>query len=128
MPKERPECFKRWRLWAAGFGEGWEWTKCKDVVYNSLFSRVYRACKEWKEWTGREHYFERMEFASQMVFKTIENGWQAGFGPNGKPYWMCAARRNWISRHRSVMHHFDLCALAGIDDSLILLSSTASGH
>ena len=41
-------------LWA-GFGKGWEWTKVKDVIRETLFSRIYRACKEWKGWTGRDH-------------------------------------------------------------------------
>ena len=30
LSKERPECLRRWRLWA-GFGAGWEWTKVKDL-------------------------------------------------------------------------------------------------
>ena len=37
LSKQRPQCLKRWRLWAA-FGAG-EPTKVKDVVSNSLFSR-----------------------------------------------------------------------------------------
>ena len=32
----------------AGFGKGWVWTRVNDVVRETLFSRVYRACKEWK--------------------------------------------------------------------------------
>jgi hypothetical protein len=88
LTKERPPCLKRWRLWA-GFGEGWEWTKVKDVIFNSIFSRIYRACKEWQGWEGKEGFFQRMEFVRRMMFMTIEHGWQIGFGPNGKPYWMC---------------------------------------
>jgi len=34
----RPECFRHWRLWA-GFGD-WEWTKVKDVVFESLFCKI----------------------------------------------------------------------------------------
>jgi len=30
-----------------------------------------------------------MAFAREMMFLSIENSWQVGFGPNGKPYWMC---------------------------------------
>jgi len=32
-------------VWAA-FGEGWEPTKVKDLIKESLFSTVYRACRE----------------------------------------------------------------------------------
>ena len=47
LSKERPECLYRWRLWA-GFGKGWEWTRVKDIIRETLFSRIYRACREWK--------------------------------------------------------------------------------
>ncbi|HEU5246127.1 MAG TPA: hypothetical protein VFU09_03460 [Candidatus Udaeobacter sp.] len=47
LSKEGPECLFQWRLWA-GFGKDWEWTKVKDVIRETLFSQVYRACKEWK--------------------------------------------------------------------------------
>lgn len=57
LSKKRPECLKGWRLWAA-FGN-WEWTRVKDVVFDSLFSRIYRACKEQFGWTGREDFFSR---------------------------------------------------------------------
>src|SRR6184192_1541319 len=85
LSKERPECLKRWRLWA-GFGAGWEWTKVKDVMRDTLFSRVYRACKEWKQWQGRGRFFERMDLVSQMTFLTIEQDWSVGCGPGGLPY------------------------------------------
>ena len=85
LSKERPECLKRWRLWA-GFGAGWEWTKVKDVMRETLFSRVYRACKEWRQWRGRERFFERMDLVRQMMFLTIENGWEVGRGPGGLSY------------------------------------------
>jgi hypothetical protein len=88
LSKERPECLKRWRLWAS-FGEGWDPTKVKDVVKQTLFSTIYRACKEWQGWTGRGVFFERMDFVRRMLFMTIEGGWRAGFGPGDKPYWMC---------------------------------------
>ena len=55
LSKERPSCLKRWRLWAA-FGEGWEPTKVKDLIKESLFSTVYRACKEWQGWTGKGQF------------------------------------------------------------------------
>jgi hypothetical protein len=88
LSKERPLCLKRWRLWAA-FGEGWEPTKVKDLIKESLFSTVYRACKEWQGWTGKGHFLERLDFARRMVFMTIEQGWKAGLGSSEKPYWMC---------------------------------------
>jgi hypothetical protein len=88
LSKERPLCLKRWRLWAA-FGEGWEPTKVKDLIKESLFSTVYRACKEWQGWTDRGDFFERLDFVRRMVFMTIEQGWRAGLGPSDKPYWMC---------------------------------------
>jgi hypothetical protein len=88
LSKERPECLYRWRLWA-GFGKNWEWTKVKDVIRETLFSRVYRACKDWKGWTGKGHFFERMSLARQILIKTIEEGWEVGRGPAGKLYCTC---------------------------------------
>jgi hypothetical protein len=88
LSKERAECLKRWRLWA-GFGAGWEWTKVKDVVSESIFSRVYRACKESWGWMGKDRFFERMSTVRQLLIKTIEEGWEIGLGPFRKPYWMC---------------------------------------
>jgi hypothetical protein len=77
--------------WAtlAGFGQGWEWTKAKDVIRETMFSRIYQACKKWKQWTRRKGFFERMYFVRTIVMMTIEKGWKVGFGPVGKPYWMC---------------------------------------
>jgi hypothetical protein len=89
LSKERPECLFRWRLWA-GFGKGWEWTKVKDVIRETLFTRIYRACKEWKSWTGRGEFFDQMDFVRQMVMLTIERGWVTGCGPGGAPYDKCA--------------------------------------
>jgi hypothetical protein len=83
--KKRPECLHRWRLWA-GFGSGWEWTKVKDVICETLFSRIYQACKEWKGWTGRGRFFERMEFVRRVMILTIESSWSPGFGPEGLSY------------------------------------------
>ena len=88
LSKERPECLKRWRLWDT-FGQGWNPTKVKDVEKQTLLSIIYRACKEWQEWEGKGDFFTRMDFTRQMLFKTIENGWKPGLGPNDKPYWMC---------------------------------------
>ena len=94
LSKERPECLHRWRLWA-GFGQGWDWTKVKDVMRETMFSRIYRACKEWKGWTGRKGFFRRMDFVRTMMMKTIEKGWEVGRGPSGKPYWMCCEEELW---------------------------------
>ena len=55
----------------------------------TLFSTVYRACKEWRGWTGRGHFFGRLGLVRRMVFMTIEQGWKAGLGPSDKPYSMC---------------------------------------
>jgi hypothetical protein len=88
LSKERPDCLKRWRLWA-GFGRDWEPTKVKDVMRETLFSQVYRACKEWKGWQGRGRFYERMDLVRQITFLTIENGWRAGCGPGGLPYAQC---------------------------------------
>lgn len=88
LSKDRPPCFHRWRLWA-GFGKGWEWTKAKDIIRESLFSQVYRACKESFGWTGRGRFFERMAIVRLLLVKTIEDGWKVGLGPFEKPYWMC---------------------------------------
>jgi hypothetical protein len=85
LSKERPECLKRWRLWA-GFGAGWQWTKVKDLMRETVFSRIYRACKEWKQWEGRAGFFERIALARQMMLLTIENGWEIGRGPGGSSY------------------------------------------
>jgi hypothetical protein len=85
LSKERAECLRHWRLWA-GFGKGWEWTKVKDVVRDTLLTRIYRACKEWQGWQGREDFRGRMDVTRRMMILTIENGWEAGFGPGGLAY------------------------------------------
>jgi len=88
LSKERPECLYRWRLWA-GFGKGWEWTRVKDVIRETVFSKIYRACRVWKDWTGRGQFFERMEVVRRMLMLTIENGWEVGLGPGRRPYSEC---------------------------------------
>ncbi len=75
------------RLWA-GFRKGWEWrTRVKDVVREALFSRVHRACKEWKNWSGRKDFFERMDLVRRMIILTVEHRWQVGCGPGGIAVW-----------------------------------------
>src|SRR5215471_15415922 len=89
LSKERPECLFRWRLWA-GFGKGWKSTKVKDLIRDTLFSRIYQACKEWKCWVGRGGFFERMALVRWLSIRTIEETWEAGRGPSGKLYSMCS--------------------------------------
>jgi hypothetical protein len=89
LPKERPECLYRWRLWA-GFGKGWQWTKVKDLVRETLFSRIYRACKEWQNWTGKSGFFDRMALVRRLFIRTIQERWEVGCGPFGKLYSMCS--------------------------------------
>jgi hypothetical protein len=87
LSKERPDCFKHWRLWA-GFGN-WEWTKVKDVAFESLFCKIYRACKDWQGWKGNQGFFRRLRIVRWLEMRTIEEGWKDGLGPGEKPYWMC---------------------------------------
>jgi hypothetical protein len=89
LSKQRPECFKGWRLWA-GFGD-WDWTKVKDVVFDSLFCRIYRACKEAFSWTGNKNFRDRMRLVQWLEVRTITEGWKEGLGPGDKPYWMCCS-------------------------------------
>ncbi len=96
LSKERPECLKGWRLWA-GFGE-WEWTRVKDVFFDSPFSTIYRACKEAFQWEGNKHFHDRMRMVWFLEMRTICEGWAVGLGPSGKPYWMCAREELFDSR------------------------------
>ncbi|MGI8603426.1 MAG: rolling circle replication-associated protein [Verrucomicrobiales bacterium] len=88
LSKERPACFKSWRLWA-GFGN-WEWTKVKDVFFDCAFTRIYRACKAWLAWRGNSDYRLRLRMVGQMEMRTLLAGWEPGFGPDGKPYADCS--------------------------------------
>ncbi len=89
LSKERPECLKGWRLWA-GFGD-WDWTKVKDVVFDSLFCRIYRACREAFSWTGNKNFRDRLRLVQWLEIRTISEGWKEGLGPGDKPYWMCSS-------------------------------------
>jgi hypothetical protein len=93
LAKERPDCFKHWRLWA-GFGD-WDWTRVKDIVCDSACSRIYRACKEWLGWTGKKGFFDRMKLVAFLEMRTAMEGWTDGCGPGGKPYWMCCKEELW---------------------------------
>jgi hypothetical protein len=59
------------------------------AVKPTVWGTVYRPCKVWQGWTGRGHFFERLDLARRMVFMTIEQGWKAGLGPSERPYSMC---------------------------------------
>jgi len=85
-----PECFKNWRHWA-GFGD-WDWTKVKDVAFDSLFCRIYRACNEAFNWTGNKNFRDRMRLVQWLELRTITEGWKVGFGPQEKPYGICTRR------------------------------------
>jgi hypothetical protein len=89
LSKQRPECFKNWRLWA-GFGN-WEWTKVKDVVFDSLFCKIYQGCKESFTWRGNHAFFERLRVVHWLETRTIAEGWEAGRGPGGKPFSLCSS-------------------------------------
>lgn len=88
LTKERPECLKRWRLWA-GFGKTWDWTKVKDVTLETMMTRVYRGCKKAFGWTGRKGFFARMRVVRFMMIRTLEENWTEGLGPDDRPYAQC---------------------------------------
>ena len=88
LSKDRPACLKGWRLWA-GFGQ-WEWTRVKDVIFESMFSRLYRACSVAFNWKGNKHFFDRMRLVFALEMRTISEGWDVGKGPLGKPFGMCS--------------------------------------
>jgi hypothetical protein len=95
LSKERPPCLKGWRLWA-GFGD-WEWTRVKDIEVESPLSLIYRACKEAFRWTGKRGYFDRIRTVRFLEMKSIIEGWEYGFGPNGKRYGECTSSELWAS-------------------------------
>lgn len=88
LSKDRPECLKGWRLWA-GFGN-WDWTRVKDVVFDSPFSRIYRACKDWLGWKGNKGFLARSRLVSHIEILSVMNQWEPGFGPCKLPYGECS--------------------------------------
>jgi hypothetical protein len=84
LSKDRPECLKGWRMWA-GFGD-WDWTEVKDVVFDSLFCRIYRACKGAFSWTGNKNFRDRMRLVQWLEIRTISEGWKEGLGPGERSY------------------------------------------
>jgi hypothetical protein len=59
------------------------------MIRETLFSKIYRACKEWNGWTGKRKFFERVDLVRQMMGLTIEYGWMPGRGPGGLAYKEC---------------------------------------
>jgi hypothetical protein len=84
LSTKRPGCFRGWRLWAP-FGK-WNATRVKDVVRDTLFTRTYRAVKEWLGWTGNHGFFDRMRFVRRVVAATIRHSWPDACGPGRQPY------------------------------------------
>lgn len=66
LSKERPACFKRWRLWAA-FGNDWSATKVGDLERRSAFTTVYQHFKRKFKWEGNKGFFKRMAFVSDSI-------------------------------------------------------------
>ncbi len=64
--EDRAPCLKGRRLWAA-FGT-WEWTKVKDVAFESEFSKIIRELIAAK---GRLSYFNRLALADEIYFKRL---------------------------------------------------------
>jgi hypothetical protein len=67
-----------------GCGE-WDWARVKDIILDSAFSRIYRACKEWLGWKGKKGFFERMALVAFLEMRTAMEGWIDGCGPGEKP-------------------------------------------
>ena len=97
LSKDRESCFKGWRLWA-GFGE-WDWSRVKDILFETPRSTIYQACKTWLGWSGNHDFRNRMAAVEHLYRRTIELGWIAGFGPDEKLYQECC-RKNLLSALR----------------------------
>ena len=82
--RRRAPSMKGWRIWD-GFGK-WTWTKVVDVVIDSPFSRIYKACKTCFGWEGNYDFFRRMRKVNVILRRTIVEGWPEGLGPGGRPY------------------------------------------
>lgn len=80
LSKERPPCFKGWRLWAA-FGKDWDWTKVGHLEKYSAFSRVYRHLKSACGWEGNQGFFQRADSVLQAVSKQIKEAKQPPKNP-----------------------------------------------
>ncbi len=88
LSKERPQAFRRWRLWA-GFGKKWDWTKVAQIQVESLFANVARGLRDSFRWKGNRDYHERKLMIEAVVENTILHGWTPGLGPGGLAYHAC---------------------------------------
>jgi hypothetical protein len=87
LTKDREPCFKGWRLWA-GFGE-WDWSRVKDILFETPRGAIYQACKTWLGWKGNHDFRSRMETVEFLYRQTLEMGGTSGTGPNGRLYGGC---------------------------------------
>lgn len=72
LSKEREPCLKGWRLWA-GFGN-WEWSRVKDILFETPRSRIYQVCKAVYGWKGNKDFLNRMNFVERIFRRSIEAG------------------------------------------------------
>jgi hypothetical protein len=54
----------------------------KDVIREPLFNRFYRACKQWKDWTGRGDFYAGTKFVRSILVRAIEEGWKPRVWPS----------------------------------------------
>lgn len=88
LSKEREPCFKGWRLWA-GFGK-WNWSRVKDVIVETPRKVIWAACKQALSWKGNRNFHERRAWVDCLYQRTIEEQWELGRGPRGRPYEECS--------------------------------------
>lgn len=73
LSKERPACFKGWRLWA-GFGKDWSWTKVGNLEKRSTFSRAYREFGVRLGWKGNKGFFRRLSIVRNFLKSYVGSG------------------------------------------------------
>jgi hypothetical protein len=78
------------RIRRVGVDEG------KGCGQKNLFSTIFRACKDWRGWSGHGNSFEIMGFARRMLFMTIRGAWRAGLVPGVKPCWMSSEEKLYL--------------------------------
>jgi hypothetical protein len=67
LNKEREECMKSARLWSA-FGD-FVWCKCKDIVFDSPFTRIYRALCMTYSGFSKAKWCERYQAVMNQYFR-----------------------------------------------------------
>ncbi len=87
LSKAREPCFKGWRLWA-GFGK-WDWSRVKDILLESPERVIWHACAQAYHWKGNRGFQQKRALVNQIYRRTIEEGWDLGRGPGGRPYNEC---------------------------------------